>query len=51
MAAVGAAAAKRALLRDYSVAVHSVRMRRRPPNDLIELTNFDGELPSFYVLF
>nr|XP_049708096.1 uncharacterized protein LOC110382239 [Helicoverpa armigera] len=32
--------------RDYSVAVYSVRMRRRPPNELLELSNFDEDAVS-----
>ncbi|CAH0700278.1 unnamed protein product [Spodoptera exigua] len=34
---------RRAPCPDYSVAVYTVRMRRRPPNELLELNNFDGK--------
>lgn len=27
---------------DYSVAVYTVKLRRRPPNEMLELGNFDG---------
>lgn len=39
----GAGSARRAARPDYSVAVYTVRMRRRPPNELLELNNFDGK--------
>lgn len=28
---------------DYSVAVYTVKLRRRPPNEMLELRNFDGK--------
>ncbi|XP_022820964.1 uncharacterized protein LOC111352608 [Spodoptera litura] len=42
----GAAAGRRAVRPDYSVAVYTVRMRRRPPNELLELNNFDEDAVS-----
>lgn len=40
----GLQAACHAARPDYCVAVFTVRMRRRPPNEMLELNNFDGKL-------
>lgn len=40
--AVVASAARRARA-DYAVAAYTVRLRKRPPNELVELNHFDGK--------
>ncbi|KAG6441115.1 uncharacterized protein LOC115443603 isoform X3 [Manduca sexta] len=43
----GASAGRRAAARpDYSVALHTVRLRRRPPNEMLQLTTFDEDAVS-----
>ncbi|KAL0895199.1 hypothetical protein ABMA27_013640 [Loxostege sticticalis] len=47
--AVVASAARRARA-DYAVAAYTVRLRKRPPNELVELNHFDGNASTAKLL-